>query len=99
MSAVISSIWGVAAMNACQCASMRPGISTRPPPATTRVPALVSSEMGSTEMRAMVLPLTSTFEGADSAALRPSKMRTFSKSVGGPLGGGAGGATPGISMS
>ena len=24
------SIWGVDAMNACQCASMRPGISTRP---------------------------------------------------------------------
>ena len=71
------SIWGVAAMNACQWASMRPGISTRPFAATTRTPTFVSTVIGVTDMRSMVLPRTSTLEGAESAALLPSKMRTF----------------------
>ena len=51
-------------MNACQWASMRPGISTRPPPAMTRTSASASTR--AREMRSMMLPLTSTFEGADS---------------------------------
>ena len=37
---------GVAAMNACQCASMRPGISTRPFAAITRTSAFVSTVIG-----------------------------------------------------
>ena len=67
----------VAAINECQCASIRPGISTRPFPAMTRTSALASTVIGLAEMRSMVLPLTRTLEGADSAALLPSKMRTF----------------------
>ena len=64
-------------MNACQCASMRPGISTRPFAAMTRTLAFVSTVIGFTDIRSMVLPLTSTLEGAESVALLPSKMRTF----------------------
>ena len=64
-------------MNACQCASMRPGISTRPFAAMTRTLAFGSTAIGLAEMRSMALPLTITLEGAESAALLPSKMRTF----------------------
>ena len=68
-------------MNECQCASMRPGINTRPAAATTRTSALPSTVIGLVDMRSMMLPLTSTLEGADRTELLPSKMRTFSKSV------------------
>src|SRR5579883_2617887 len=64
---------------ACQCASIRPGISVRPPPAITVVPGSVS--IGAVEMRAMMLPLISTFDGAESDVALPSKMRTFWNNV------------------
>ena len=67
----------VAAMNACQCASTRPGISTRPLAAMTRILFFVSILIGLVDIRSMVLPLTRTFEGAESTGLLPSKMRTF----------------------
>ena len=92
MSPVISTGCGVAAMNACQCASIRPGISTRPPPAMTRRRPRPS--IGSGEIRSIMLPRTSTFEGADSAGSTPSKMRTSVKSVAPPPAGGAAGARP-----
>ena len=76
-SAVVSSGMAVAAMNECQCASIRPGISTRPPAAITRMSAFASTAIGVTDMRSMMLPLTRTLEGADNAALLPSKIRTF----------------------
>ncbi len=69
-------IWDVAAMNACQCASMRPGISTRPFPSIVRA-SEPTFAIGVVDMRSMVWPFTRTFEGADRAALLPSKMRTF----------------------
>ena len=53
---------GIAAMNACQCASMRPGISTRPSAAMTRTLVFVPTPIGLADMRSMVLPLTSTLE-------------------------------------
>ncbi|HRO59492.1 MAG TPA: hypothetical protein PK177_10075 [Burkholderiaceae bacterium] len=37
--------------------------------------------MSAVEMRSMMLPLTSTFDGADSELPLPSKMRTFWNSV------------------
>src|SRR5580704_3646020 len=86
-------------MNACQWASMRPGMSTRPLAAITRTLAFASIVIGPAEMRAMVLPRTRTLEGAESVALLPSKMRTFRKSVGWGLAGVANGAKPGASKS
>ena len=44
--AVVSSGMAVAAMNECQCASMSPGINTRPPAAITRTSALASTAIG-----------------------------------------------------
>ena len=71
------SVWGVAAMNECQCASMRPGIKTRPFPAMTWTFAFASTVIGLADIRSIVLPLTNTLEGADSVERVPSKMRTF----------------------
>ena len=61
---------------ACQCASISPGISVRPPPSIRVAP---SAAIGSVEIVAMTLPWTSTFDGAESVGPVPSKMRTFSK--------------------
>ncbi len=41
---------------ACQCASMRPGMSVRPPPSMIFAEALPSIEIGSLEMMSIVLP-------------------------------------------
>ena len=62
-------------MNACQCASIRPGISVRPSAAMTVT--FGSTGIGYDEIRSIMLPLTSTLDGGESAALLPSKMRTF----------------------
>ena len=83
-SPVRRAICGVAAMNACQCASIRPGISTRPSAAMTRTSAALSTAIGSAAMRSIVLPLTNTLEGAERAAPLPSKIRTFWNSVAAP---------------
>src|ERR1700692_1968993 len=40
-----------------------------------------SAAMGSVEMRSMMLPLTSTLDGAESEEPLPSKMRTFWNNV------------------
>ena len=50
--------------NACQWASISPGISVRPPPAMRVAP---SAAMGSGEMAAIALPWTSTLDGSESA--------------------------------
>jgi hypothetical protein len=50
---------------------MRPGISTRPFAAMMRTLAFASTAIGLADMRSMVLPLTSTSEGTESAALLP----------------------------
>ena len=52
-----------------------------------RVSALRSTAIGCVEMRSIMLPRTSTLEGAESAAPLPSKMRTFSNNVTAPLAG------------
>ena len=53
-------------MNECQCASMRPGIKTRPFPAMTWTFAFASTVIGLADIRSIVLPLINTLEGADS---------------------------------
>src|SRR6266403_307828 len=71
---------------ACQCASIRPGISVSPPPAITVVPG--SASIGAVEMRSKTLPLMRTLDGVESEPLLPSKIRTFWNSVVPPLAGG-----------
>ncbi len=94
---VISTGCGVAAMKACQCASISPGISTRPPPSITATcPA--STSIGSTEIRSIRLPITSTSEAGLSVGLVPSKTRTSRNSVASDVGA-TGGGVPGTSMS
>src|SRR5215467_16185506 len=65
----------------CQCMSIKPGISVRPPPATTLVLAGCSIKIGASEIFSIVLPRTRTFMVRLNASLLPSKMRTFSNSV------------------
>ena len=50
-----------------------------------RMPDTPSASIGASEMVSRTLPLTSTFDGAESEALFPSKMRTFftSSAIGG----------------
>ena len=84
-------------MKTCQCASMSPGISTRPSALITFTSEL--TVMGLAEIRSMMLPRTSTLEAVESVALLPSKIRTFSKSVEPALICGAEGVSPGTSMS
>lgn len=74
-------IWGVAAMKACQWASMSPGISTLPRPSITVTFGIVLASMGAVETRSMMFPLTNTLEGGESAAFLPSKTRTLRNSV------------------
>ena len=57
-------------MNECQCASMRPGIKTRPFPAMTWAFAFASTVIGFADIRSIVLPLINTLEGADSVERR-----------------------------
>ena len=64
-------------MNECQCASMRPGIKTRPFPAMTWTFAFVSTVIGPADIRSIVLSLINTLDGADSVECVPSKIRTF----------------------
>src|SRR5690242_9596109 len=66
---------------ACQCASIKPGISTRPPPAMIWVSARRSVGIESVEIFSMMLPLIRTLDGAESEACVPSNSRTFSKTV------------------
>ena len=63
----------------CQCMSISPGISVRPPPAMILVLALRSAGIGSFEIFSIVFPRTRTFMLALNVSLLPSKMRTFSK--------------------
>src|SRR5215510_9330567 len=65
----------------CQCMSIKPGISVRPPPATTLVLARRSIKIGASEIFSIVLPRTRTFMVTLNASLLPSKIRTFSNSV------------------
>src|SRR5262249_39653480 len=66
---------------ACQCASISPGISTRPPPAMIWVSARRSVGIGPVEILSMMLPLIRTLDGAESEGCLPSNMRTFSITV------------------
>src|SRR5829696_745927 len=54
-------------------------MSVRPPPSMTVAPA--GGSIGASEIVAIVLPLTSTLEGAERALLTPSKMRTSRNST------------------
>ena len=47
----------------CQCMSIRPGISVRPPPSMITVSARRSVAIGVAEMRSILLPRTSTCDG------------------------------------
>ncbi len=60
-------------------ASIRPGISVRPPPWIRVTDVAGGSAMGALEIVLITLPTTSTFDGAESRPEVPSKMRTFSK--------------------
>src|SRR5215813_12538127 len=66
---------------ACQCASIRPGMSVRPPPSMSVVVALRPVGIGLVETRSILFPRTRTFLGPDRAVLFPSKIRTFRNSV------------------
>src|SRR5271169_2921988 len=85
----MSSIWGVDVMNACQCASIRPGIRVRPPPSIAVTVSFGSTVIGAVDIRSMVWPMTRTLHGADTMPLLPSKTRTFWNKVAGPVAGGA----------
>src|SRR5262249_26075010 len=63
----------------CQWASMRPGISVRPPPSTTVTPGALS--MVPDEMRSIWLPRTRTLLGPESAPCLPSKILTLRNNV------------------
>ena len=60
-------------------ASIRPGMSVRPPPSIRVTDVAGGTTMGAPEIDLMTLPTTSTFDGAESRSDVPSKMRTFSK--------------------
>lgn len=81
ISAVISTGIGAAAVVRCTCASIRPGIRVRPPPSMVRVSARRSTGIGLVDILSILLPRTSTLDGADSVSPVPSKMRTFSNST------------------
>lgn len=66
---------GIAAIMECQCASIRPGISVRPPPSIT----VAVEDAAASPIAAMLLPLTSTLDGAVNRAVLPSKTRTLRK--------------------
>src|SRR5262249_36458256 len=68
-------------IGACQCASPRPGISPRPPPAMIWVSARRSVGIGLVEIFSMMLPLIRMLDGAESEGCVPSNIRTFSKMV------------------
>src|SRR5215469_17215762 len=82
---VISSLSGVVANMACQCASISPGINVRPPPSMSTVSARRSAGRGVVEIFSITLPRTRTYDGADSLSDFPSKMRTLEKRVTGPV--------------
>ena len=88
MSPVSTATCGTVANMMCVWASIRPGISVRPPPAIRVTVAPAGAAIGAVEIALMTLPTTSTFDGADSRSEVPSKMRTFSKIT--PVGGFAG---------
>jgi hypothetical protein len=60
---------------------MRPGISTRPFAAMTPTSAFLSTVIGLTDIRSIVLPLTSKLDGAESAAFLPLNMRGHSETA------------------
>src|SRR5262245_30029290 len=61
----------------CQCMSISPGISVRPPPSMRTVSARRSVGTGAAEIFSILLPRTWTLEGAERLEEFPSKMRTF----------------------
>ena len=65
----------------CQCMSISPGMSVRPPPATVRVLAMESVGIGSREILSIVFPRTRTFMVPLNASLLPLKTRTSWNSV------------------
>src|SRR5215470_16403287 len=66
---------------ACQCTSMRPGMSVRPPPSIMTASGRWSAGIGAEEIRSILFPRTSTCEGPESRPTLPSKMRTFWNTV------------------
>ena len=61
----------------CQCMSISPGISVRPPPSISDGVGAAIGRDRSVEMRSILFPRTSTLLGPDRVSLLPSKMRTF----------------------
>ena len=78
-SAVSSTVSGRDASIACQWASMRPGIRTRPPQSTIRAPAPSGASSGSTA--SIVLPSTTTFKPRSSVSDLPSKSRALLNAI------------------
>jgi hypothetical protein len=81
ISAVIIAAIGIDASIACQCASIRPGISTRPPPSISTRCSLRPASMDRVEIDSTVEPRTRTFEPFDNTGDRPSKTRTLRNNV------------------
>nr|AIF26356.1 hypothetical protein [uncultured bacterium fosmid pJB190D12_contig II] len=80
-SAVRAVAWGIVPNIMWTCASMSPGISVRPPPAMRVTVAPPGAPIGAVEIDLIVLPTTSTFDGAVRRSDFPSKTRTFSNST------------------
>src|ERR1700732_1843352 len=66
---------------ACQCMSISPGVSVRPPPSMIVVVASRQIEIGPREILSISLPRTNTFVGSDKEVLLPSKTLALLKRV------------------
>src|SRR5215471_15799868 len=62
---------------ACQCMSISPGISVRPPPSMITVSAFRSTGRGVVEIFSILFPRTRRCDGVERVPLFPSKIRTF----------------------
>ena len=80
ISAVINCSIGSDAIIECQCASISPGMSVRPPPSMTSAPSGTGSPAGSTAL--ILLPSTTTRRPSINWPDLPSKILTLVKTTG-----------------
>src|SRR5215831_14923607 len=80
----------------CQWASIRPGMSVRPPPSITVTLASAGDWILPLETLSMMLPRTITLLGFVSFSALPSKIRTFSNRVMATLGAAVAAAASGL---
>ena len=77
MSAVSNADTGSAANAECQCASIRPGINTRPPPSISQPRSPSAKWSGWLEIASITPLRTSTSDGSETDSDVPSNTRTF----------------------